>query len=293
MSSLALLFVLIAAVCHAGWNLAAKKAGGGLNFALMASLAVGLLWAPINGAFIFFSPQHSPWGWSVSAWIFVGLSAVLHAFYFVILLKGYRSAPLSLVYPIARGSGPLLSACLALVLFDERLSSGFSAGVAFIASGIAVLTFEPRSCIGEHAATLRTGIFWGCCTGLFISAYTLTDAYAVKTLRLSPMVYDYCVNVLRAAALLPFASLSVPLVRGMWRENKAALLAVSILSPLAYILVLFAMQIAPVSHVVPARELSLVFGAFFGSTLFGEGQVLRRTCAASLIAAGVAALTLL
>src|SRR5438045_826728 len=109
MSSLAFLLVIIAAVTHAGWNVAAKQAGGTTVFACMSSFLSAALWAPILAGCILYLPEASPRLWTLQQWGFIALSAAVHAAYFTVLLRGYRAAPLSVVYPIARGSGPLIS----------------------------------------------------------------------------------------------------------------------------------------------------------------------------------------
>jgi len=113
----------------------------------------------------------------------------------------------------------------------------------------------------------RAGHFWGAATGLMIAAYTLVDAYSVKVLLLSPILVEYAGNlfrgfVLSVGAWQGRASLSEEFHR-CWKEA----LGVSILTPVGYVLVLFAMRIAPISHVAPAREMSMMIGVVSGDTI--------------------------
>ena len=136
------------------------------------------------------------------------------------------------------------------------------------------------------------GLGWGAATGVAIAAYTLNDGYAVKVLLLSPILVDYAGNVFRAVVFAPLAWRDrARVARELPRYWKPAL-GVSVLGPLGYILVLQAMTIAPVGHVAPARELSMLIGTWFGARVLEEGASWRRLFAAVLIVAGVAALAL-
>ncbi len=289
MSAFAFSLVFIAALCHASWNLVAKGSGGGLVFAFLCVLAASVVWAPVIVYSVVIVPGNSPIGWSSLGWALVTLTAAIHSVYFVVLLHGYRVAPISVVYPISRGSGPLVSAFAAMLVFTEPLTASTLLGILLIVGGIFVLSAKSA---GQDPAGIRRGVIWGGFTGLIIATYTIVDAYAVKIVGLSPVLYDYAANLLRLIILFPFVVGRVGEMRDTWTANTRAILAVAVLSPLAYILVLSAMKIAPVSHVAPARELSLMFGAFFGASIFKEGDRARRSFAAVLVALGVAVLSL-
>jgi drug/metabolite transporter (DMT)-like permease len=160
-------------------------------------------------------------------------------------------------------------------------------GLALIVAGIllvAGLTREP------HRAP-RKGIFFGLLTGLFIASYTVNDGWAVKVLAISPFIVDFTGNCLRILVLTPVA----------WRDRTAAMreareyagpaLVVSVLGPLGYILVLFAMRIAPISHIAPARELATLAGAYMGSKLLSERTTPERVIGAVCIVVGVVSLS--
>ena len=126
--------------------------------------------------------------------------------------------------------------------------------------------------------------------GTLIASYTVVDAYAVKAMALSPILFDYWCNILR----LPFAV--IPVLRApqqawtLWTRQWRHALVVAVFSPATYVCVLFAVQMAPVSHVAPAREVSMLFAALIGGQLLGEGERLPRLLGAVAIAAGVTAL---
>jgi drug/metabolite transporter (DMT)-like permease len=288
MSSFALLLVFLAAITHAIWNLAAKKGGGAtVLFAFLSAFASFLIWGPLTAGYIYAFPEVSPASWSLACWGIVALSGMIHAVYFSVLLHGYSVAPLSVVYPVARGTGPLISSFAAAALFGETLTSKSISGIGLIVCGVLLLAsgMSPNQAVGEHG--LRRGVLWGALTGLTISLYTVVDAYGVKTLGIDPVLYDYGTNFFRMLILLPIVASSLKKAREINRVQLRGILAVAILSPAAYIMVLFAIKIAPVSHVAPARELSLMFGAFFGGKFLAEGHLKRRMSAAGLIALGV------
>jgi drug/metabolite transporter (DMT)-like permease len=134
------------------------------------------------------------------------------------------------------------------------------------------------------------GVGYGFATGVLIAAYTLWDAHAVTTLAAPPLVLMAGSSAVESALLAPYAFARRPVVRELWREHKVPVLAVALLSPLAYILVLFAMRLAPVSLVAPARELSIVVGSVGAWLLLGEPDPARRLTGAVIVVAGVAAI---
>jgi drug/metabolite transporter (DMT)-like permease len=292
MSPLALALVVTAAVLHAVWNLAAKKAGGSHHFALVSALWVTVLWLPPA---LWFGWAEVP-QWNATAWLAVLASALVHVLYFQALLKGYRVADLTVVYPVARGSGPLLSAAAAVLLLGESLSLAGAAGVVAVCGGVFLIAGGPALWRAGHDAAarerVRAGVAWGAITGMLIAGYTVIDAWAVKLLLISPLMLDYMGNVLRLPFLAPLAWHDPAGFKAACRTMWKHALVVATLGPLAYILVLYALTMAPLSHVAPAREMSMLFAALLGGRLLGEGDRGLRIAGAACIALGVAALAL-
>lgn len=287
----ALALVLCAALLHAIWNLGAKKAGGNHHFVLASSAGVSLLWAPLALWIGWSELLH----WPLDHWLIALASAVLHLLYFNALLAGYRASDLNIVYPVARGSGPALSAIAAVLLLGESLGLAGALGLAAVVGGILLIAAGPglwRHREGEAAERRRRGIAWGALTGAMIASYTVVDAYAVKVLLISPIVLDWICNVLRVPFMVPAVWRDragfMPALRRQWPY----VLMVALLGPLAYVLVLYAMQLAPLSRVAPARELSMLVAAMLGGQLLGEQEKGWRLLGAGCIAAGVIALTL-
>jgi len=223
-------------------------------------------------------------------------SGVLHVFYYVILLRGYRKADLTVVYPMARGSGPLLSSLVAIVLLGERISALGALGIAGVVGGVFLIAGGPGLLRATHDPAARQrvhkGMLYGVLTGVFIASYTVVDGYAVKVLLMSPILVDYMGNFVRVALLAPSVLRDLPTAAQLWRVQWRYALLVALVSPVAYVLVLYAMREAPLSHVAPAREVSMLFAALIGGHLLGEGDRMARIFGALCIAAGVTALAL-
>jgi uncharacterized membrane protein len=288
----ALALVVLAGLIHASWNIAAKKADGDVRFVAFTALVLMVFWAPVG---VWVGWQQVP-HWGVIEWALVLASALIHVGYFIVLLRGYRKADLTVVYPLARGSGPLLSSMVAIVFLGEQISALGSVGILGVVCGVFLIAGGPGLWKAAHdpqqQARVRTGIFYGAITGLFIASYTVVDGYAVKVALMSPILVDYVGNLLRLVFLLPTLMRDRTVVAQMWRKQRRYALIVGIFSPVSYVLVLYAMQVAPLSHVAPAREVSMLFAALLGGHLLGEKDRGPRILGAALIAMGVMALGL-
>ena len=284
MSPLALTLVLVGAFAHAAWNLLAKTAGSGAQFVWLTALAGTILYLPPAAVAL----AYAPGSFSPTALLFMAVSGALHAAYFVLLQRAYRNGDLSLVYPLARGTGPLLATAAAIALLGERPSAIALLGGAMIV--LAVLSLA-GSASGSGLST-RAGVLYALLTGTCIAAYTLWDKQAVAAQGLSPIVYYWGTMLANAAVLTPLAAARRDAVARVWREYRRQVLGVAVLSPLAYVLVLFALAIAPVYYVAPAREVSILIGAVLGAQVLSEGDTGRRLLAAGGIVLGVVALAL-
>jgi drug/metabolite transporter (DMT)-like permease len=296
MSAQALALVLTAALLHALWNIAAKKAGGDGRFALMTSLMILVLWAPV-GLWVGWRDAAS---WSAAQVGIILASALIHLVYFNTLLRGYRLSDLTVVYPVARGSGPLLSSIGAVLILGEHMGLYGVAGVLGVTFGVFLIAGGPGLWRRAHGHNhkddpaqrrrIQTGLRYGAMTGALIAAYTLVDGYAVKVMLISPIVIDYFGNAFRVPFLLPAALRDPEGFKQAVREQWRYALVVAAISPLGYVLVLYAMQTAPLSHVAPAREVSMLFATLIGGKLLGEGDRGWRLAGAACIAAGVVSL---
>lgn len=287
MTAFALALVLVAAVLHATWNLCAKRAGGGLPFVWLVGAVICTLYVPVLiGYALAYPPQLDAID---LAWI--AGSGLLKTGYSLFLQRSYRTGDFSLIYPLARGTGPLLAMFGAVMLLGERPTLlGTSGGFVIVAS-VFVLTDGTRL-FHQDRAHLRTAINYGLITGVFIAAYTLWDREGVHTRAIPPVLYDGGTAFIVLALVTPSALGRWSEVSRHWREHKRYVFGMALLSPLAYVLVLTAMTFTPVSYVAPAREVSIVIGAFLGARYLKESDGRRRMWAALAMAGGVIALAL-
>ena len=284
--------VLIASVAHALWNLAAKSVTGkGYAFVLAYHGLSAILLIPV--AIVIIASGAQPLNWELVA--AAALSAVFHIAYSVSLQSGYDHAPLGVVYPTARGTGPVITIIIAVAFLGERPTLAEVTGAFIVIAGIAVVTIRPRpgGDVPASGARLRRGLAWGGLIGAFIAGYTLWDDFAVNRISESPLLYfavsEACVGLLMAAGIigLPGGAARRADFREILRGHKRALVTVAILSPLAYVLVLFAMQQAPVALVAPVRETSIIIGTLLAWWFFGEKNIGIKLAGALVVVTGI------
>lgn len=289
MTTSALLLVLGAAVLHAVWNIAAKRVDGDASsFVWLYGTGSALLWLPIGIVLA--------WSGEVDVvtllWV-SAVSGVLHNLYGVVLNTGYRKADLGVVYPVARGSGPLISMAFALLVLGESVSALNLLGGLVVVAGVAVVT--GAGVLGAHRSGRTVdGLKWGVATGATIAAYTVWDGVAVSGKGLDPLLYYAASAAWQSLTLAPVAWASQRRVttRKMLREHAREIAVVSVLSPLAYVLVLVAMQTTPIALVAPARETSIIVGTLLAWWLFRESRPVPKVVGACVVLGGVGLLAL-
>jgi drug/metabolite transporter (DMT)-like permease len=310
-SPVALLLVVIAAFAHATWNLASKRASStGLPFILLGAVASTVLWLPVAGVDLAINGADLRWMLLGS-----GVSAVIHVVYMWVLQRGYAHGDISVVYPMARGTGPLLSVVFAILLFHEHPSALALGGAAVVVAGIvgiglstgagkrpgthgAASTNDAADATNAATGIARThrmlgpGILYGLLTGVTIAVYTLWDAFTVNDLGVSPVAFMVGCSLGEVVLLAPALIGRRAEVAAVWRQYRRQVVIVGVLSPLSYILVLSAIQLAPVSLVAPARELSVVLVSLAGWLILREPRPAQRMAGAVVVLGGVAMLAL-
>jgi len=281
MTLFALLLVVTAAVVHASWNLLAKRAAMvGPAFVFAYGLCTTLAYLP----WVLWTLCHEGMTWSWPIALCITLSAALHLAYNLSLQRGYQVADLSVVYPIARGSAPLLSSMAAFVLLGETATASGVTGMLCVVAGVMLIATQGRFGVFRD----WTGARWGLLIGFFIALYTLVDAYGVKELLIMPVIFDWFTAVARTMMLAPHMIQRRHTVWQAMRGHWHLAWAVGVLAPLGYILVLYALRGgAPVSLVAPAREMSMMLGTFAGYVVLKEKVTRARLLGCAAILAGV------
>ena len=287
LSLYALTLVITAAFLHAGWNYLLKKCGGGIGVLTLSAIVATTVLTPFSIFLIYanhfvFTPA--------MIGVILG-SGVLHMIYFLLLDRAYRSGgDLSVVYPLARATGPLLTIVVATLLFGEHMSALALTGAVLIGISALLLTGNPTKLFSRNASA---GAGFALLCGCMIASYTVWDKQAVAVLLIPPVVFDWGANLSRIAMLTPLAMKREPgAIRRAWNDHRKTVIAIGVLSPLSYILALTAMVFTPVSYVAPARELSILFAALLGAHVLKEGDATRRTVAAFGMVLGVSGLAL-
>ena len=277
------LLVAGAALAHATWNIAVKRAGTSGPSFIWSGIVVGaIVFAPFGIASLVSEAT------DLLRWLpLAAVSGALQVAYFLVLQRGYRVGDVSVVYPLARGTGPLLAVILAVVLLGERPGWVALLGAAVVIAGVVVIGFAGGR---ARARDNRAGILYGLIVGVLIAVYTLWDAAAV-TVHGMPPVGLYWGSIVFQLLLLSTAALRRwPQTLRTARTHWIAVLLFGILSPLAYILILMAIQLAPVSVIAPAREVSVVLVGLAGWLLFREPNPVQRLIGAGVVLVGVALL---
>ena len=284
MTALAFALVLTSATLHAVWNFLVKRSGAsGPVFIWLFTLPSTLLLAPL--AMWLIIAKHMTF--TLQAVLFLVGSAIVHTVYFLLLSRGYRDGDLSVVYPIARGTGPLLAGMIAMVTLKERPTIGAIAGALCIAGGAMLLARDQRAGQTKPGVSKVTSVEYGLMIGVMIGIYTVWDKFLVGPLAVNPLILEWVATTLIGLLVTPAALKNLPLAREMWQKHKGVAISGALLSSASYILFLTALAVSAVSRVAPLRETSILIGALLGTRLLGEGRVRQRLAAAGAISAGV------
>jgi uncharacterized membrane protein len=284
-----IILVLVSAGLHVAWNVRLKTAGDPLRAATVGLLAasVGIVPAGIAAWWLAGQPALPAEGIALAL-----VSGVLEAVYFVLLSAAYRRGDLSVVYPIARGTAPLLAVAIGVGLLGERLGVAGSIGVALLLVGFLLLQ-RPWQAVRGHG--LDPSVVFAFATGVSIATYTAVDRLGTRLI--DPLTYAAILWVTGAVLLV----LWIRFVGGggLFAGGREQLGSAAIggwLTLAAYMLILWALSVAPLSGVAPLRESASVFAAAWGSVRLGEaisrGDTVRRVGASGLIVGGALLLAL-
>lgn len=285
MTGLAIGLVLFSAFLHAAWNLLAKRAGGGAPLIWLFDTLTVVSLAPVVVVALFFLPFEL----NGVGLLFMAVSAVLEVAYFILLQRGYRLGDLSLVYPVARGTGPVLATVAAITLLQERPSLLAIAGMIIVAVSIFAITGGPFRLTSKDS---RMAALYGLLTGVCIAGYTIWDKQAVSAYHLEPLYYFYGMTIFKVLLLSPYAWRKRDRVKFEWRQHRLEAWGVALGSTISYLLILIVLSFTPVSYVAPFREISILIGTLLGWRLLSESEARRRLPAAFGMVVGIIALAL-
>jgi drug/metabolite transporter (DMT)-like permease len=279
-----LALVVLAAFIHATWNLLSKRAAAaGPAFVFAYNLVACVAYLP----WVAWLVARGSLTWSLPIIACIVLSGIIHLAYSLCLQRGYQVADLSVVYPVARGTGPMLSSLGAFLLLGEAPTPQRVLGLLTVVAGIGLISTQGNLAAFRQPGG-QAGVRWGMATGSLIAGYTVVDAYGVKTLGIQPVVLDWCANLLRFVLLAPIVLSNPTRAKERMKGRWLLAIAVGVLSPLSYILVLGALDLgAPLSIVAPAREMSMMVGALFGMIILAEPVGLWRLAGCLVLIAGV------
>jgi uncharacterized membrane protein len=285
--------VAVSAVLHLAWNVRLKTAGDPLRAATIGMLAATVGIVPI-GIVVWWlggRPTLPPEGIALGV-----ASGAVEAAYFVLLAAAYRRGDLSVVYPVARGTAPLLAVAIGVGVFGERLGVAGSIGVVCLLVGFLVLQRPWRAVAlarsggaGARKAAADSAILFALATGVAIATYTAIDRLGTRQID----VFTYAAILWVTCSLLlvlwvAFVAGGDLLRYGPDASRRAAVGGLLTLG--AYLCILVALSVAPLSGVAPLRESATVFAAAWGSVRMGEasdrGEVVRRVGASVLIVGG-------
>ncbi len=275
MENFVFLAVLFAAACHAGWNALIKVGLDPLSTTTLISLGAGLValaLVPLVGM-----PASAAWPWLIA-------SVIVHLCYFASLIESYRTGDLGQVYPIARGSAPLMTAAATTVFVGEKLSLIGWTGILSLVAGVLLLSARGGR---ELAEVDRRAIGFALFTALTICAYSVVDGIGAR-LSANPNAYSVWLFIGIAFVMLPYAIYRdgpdvIPAMRRFWRRGFAG----GALQLLSYGIAIWAMTAAPIAIVATLRETSVLFGAVIAVVVLKEPLRAARIVAACLIVCGL------
>ena len=283
MDAFVIALVLVSAGLHVAWNVRLKTAGDPLRAATVGLLAasVGIVPAGIAAWWLDGQPPLPAEGIVLAL-----ISGVIEAVYFVLLSAAYKRGDLSVVYPVARGTAPLLAVAVGVGLLGERLGVAGSIGVALLLVGFLALQ-RPWQAVRGHG--LDPSVAFALATGVSIATYTAIDRLGTRLI--DPITYAAILWVTGALLLVVWIRFVAggDLFAGGREQIRYAAIG-GWLTLAAYLLILWALSIAPLSGVAPLRESAAVFAAAWGSVRLGEAvdraDLVRRIGGSALIVAG-------
>jgi drug/metabolite transporter (DMT)-like permease len=275
MDSFVFAAVLFAALCHAGWNTAVKRGLDPLSTTVLISIGAGAI--GLMGLFVTGLPENAAWPWLVA-------SVLIHIVYFAALIESYVTGDLGLVYPLARGAAPLITASAAVTAVGENLSLYGWLGIAVLAAGVLLLSLRGSR---DLQRLDRRAIGFALLTALTICAYTLVDGIGARRAG-SAHAYTAALFASIGVAMTIYAIVrrGAPVLTDMAKHWILGL-AGGAMQYTSYGIAIWAMTVAPIALVGALRETSVLFGAMLASAFLKEPVLVPRVIAALMIVFGL------
>ena len=271
--------VLAAAALHAGWNAVVKLGADRYQSILAMSVAQGLIGLVMVLAY----PLPNPGG----AWPWLLASAVVHTFYKLFLAAAYERGDLSRVYPISRGSAPVMVAIFSILALSEAVATQQYAGIFLVAIGI-MLMARGIWTGGEARGLLPFALCAAVCTAAYSVIDGLGARIAGSASAFTGWLFLSDAILITATCILWRGRRALPQTRRLWTMGSVA----GAMSLGAYWIVIWAMTIAPIPLVTALRETSVLFATAIGIIWMGERATGSKILAACLILAGIIAIRL-
>jgi len=286
----ALLLVLISAIIHASWNLIMKRSRNKQAFIWWTMVVIVTIYLPL-----FFVYGRGVSGYFADKWYFPVMSGFFQCAYCILLAHAYEQGDLSIVYPVSRGLSPILIAVFAYLFLHERISMLEIAGIGIVVLGVYVLHLQslklsdlirPIKAVAHRRDSQLAIVLGG-----VISGYHLIDKKGIEGIH--PFAYLYLVQVVLLVMLSLFTipKIGWKTLKLEWKLGKGWIILVAILCFLAYLLILFAMNIAQVNYIGAVRNVSIVVATLFGVLVLKEGFMELRLPASILVVVGIIILT--
>ncbi len=268
---------------HASWNLLLKQMSAGTRvYGLIMPMSLVIYTIPL-----LLQWQLAPPTLTLAGVLALGLTGLFQFAYFDLLGRAYQAADMSLVYPIARGSAPVITLIGAVLLLGEPLRAAIVVSVSLMVAGVLLLVRTPR---GQVAGIPPRAVLLALAVAGTIAAYSLWDKVIVSQLQLPPILVSWSQLLVQTLLLTPIIFRSRQNLGTLWHTHRGKLIAVAAMSPFSYLLTLYAMTLAPVSVLAPLREMSILVGMLFGIVFLHEPLTRLKLAGGGLMTLGMLAL---
>ena len=284
MSIMSLLIITVAAAIHAGWNAVARRANDVVTFAWLSAVFGTIIYSPF--AFSVFAQSYNQI--DATGYSALGITVLCTTVGFLAILAGYKMGDYSVMYPVSRGTGPLIATLAAIAFLGERPSVAAMVGITMIVLGVFII--GGGASLKSKAAAKP--VAFGVLTGALIANTTVWAKHCISNHGIPFLLVDYAAISGLAIILSPYVFSKRDLLIKEWQENKFSALIVGICRSLAYLMVLFVLSSSHVYYVAPLREMSILFATLIGAKLFKEGHMRSRLAAAIVLFVGLVSLSI-